>query len=106
MQEAAASGPPFSFGSLAGNGWGQGRGNDAADASAVGLLLLSAAPALAEDFTGFYAGVNAGWAFERGRDRPAEAAPGLPGSGRPDDGLPPSVARVQERRLPEPSRQR
>ncbi|MEN3213137.1 hypothetical protein PUR23_24375 [Methylorubrum populi] len=68
--------------------------------SALGLLLLCAAPAAAEDFTGFYAGVNAGWAFERGGPRDA---PGLPGSAKPEDGLPPSVARVQERRLPETS---
>ena len=70
--------------------------------SALGLLLLCAAPAAAEDFTGFYAGVNAGWAFERGGARDI-SSPGLPGSAKPEDGLPPSVARVQERRLPDPS---
>ncbi|CAO4149691.1 hypothetical protein GPNCGGLF_LOCUS3210 [Methylorubrum aminovorans] len=68
--------------------------------SALGLLLLSAAPAAAEDFTGFYAGVNAGWAFERGERDPA--TPGLPGATRPEEGLPPSVARAQERYAPEP----
>lgn len=68
--------------------------------SALGLLLLCGAPAAAEDFTGFYAGVNAGWAFEHGGSRDL-SAPGQPGSGKPEDGLPPSVARVQERRLPE-----
>lgn len=70
--------------------------------SALGLLLLCAGSAAAEDFTGFYAGVNAGWAFGRDRETGA-AAPALPGAAKPaEDGLPPSVARVQERRLPEP----
>ncbi|MEH3116879.1 MAG: hypothetical protein PGN25_04530 [Methylorubrum populi] len=73
-------------------------------ASAVGLLLSMAIPAAAEDFTGFYAGVNAGWAFERGRDAPSETGPGLTGSARPEEGLPPSVARMQEHRLPDPSK--
>lgn len=71
--------------------------------SALGLFLLCAAPAAAEDFTGFYAGVNAGWAFERGGSRDTSGGPGLPGAAKPEDGLPPSVARVQERRLPETS---
>ena len=71
-------------------------------ACALGLLLLCAAPAAAEDFTGFYAGVNAGWAS--GRDRDAAAAPSLPAEAKPGDGLPPSVARVHERRLPESER--
>ena len=72
-------------------------------ASALGLLLLCAAPAAAEDFTGFYAGVTAGWAS--GRDRyAAAAAPPLLGEAKPGDGLPPSVARVQERRLPDSER--
>lgn len=61
-------------------------------------LLLGPGPASAEDFTGFYAGVNAGWAFERGRD-PAEI--GAPGSAREAGGLPPSVSRIEERHLPE-----
>ncbi|MEE7456541.1 hypothetical protein MPAR168_10535 [Methylorubrum populi] len=72
-------------------------------ASALGLLLLCAAPAAAEDFTGFYAGVNAGWASGRDRDT-VSAVPSLPGEAQPGDGLPPSVARVQERRLPESER--
>lgn len=73
-------------------------------ASALGLLLVCAAPAAAEDFTGFYAGVNAGWGFERDRDSSIAPGPGLPGSAEPESGLPPSVARMQERRLPESSK--
>nr|WP_246714788.1 hypothetical protein [Methylobacterium sp. R2-1] len=71
---------------------------------ALGLLLLSAGPAAAEDFTGVYAGVNAGWAFERGGHRDP-SPPGAPGSARRDEGLPPSVARIQERQSPAPGRQ-
>lgn len=69
-------------------------------ASALSLLLLCAAPAAAEDFSGFYAGVNAGWAFERGDRDPS--VPGAPGAAKPEEELPQSVARVQERRLPAP----
>ncbi|CAO4165473.1 hypothetical protein [Methylorubrum populi] len=72
--------------------------------SVLGLLLLSAAPAAAEDFTGFYAGVNAGWAFERGGDPSSAIGPAQAGTGKPEDGLPPSVARAQERHLPDMSR--
>ncbi|WP_232628414.1 hypothetical protein [Methylobacterium sp. Leaf118] len=72
---------------------------------AIGLwLLLAASPAAADDFTGFYAGVNAGWAYERGRDG-AASAPG-PGSARDEDGLPPSVARIEERRRPDEASRR
>ncbi|MDR7038086.1 MULTISPECIES: hypothetical protein [Methylobacterium] len=56
------------------------------------LLALSAA-ARAEDFTGFYAGVNAGYAF--GRDREIDASAPNAASGRPSNGsgeLPPSAA--------------
>ncbi|GJE69526.1 porin family protein [Methylorubrum podarium] len=68
--------------------------------SALGLLLLCMAPAGAEDFTGFYAGVNAGWAFERGGARdPSTSEASAPA--RPDARLPPSVARIQERQSPE-----
>ena len=70
--------------------------------SALGLLLLCAAPAAAEDFTGFYAGVNAGWAFERGGARdPSTSESEASAPARPDAGLPPSVARIQERQSPE-----
>lgn len=72
--------------------------------SVLGLLLLSAASAAAEDFTGFYAGVNAGWAFERGGDPSSAIGPAQAGTGKPEDGLPPSVARAQERHLPDTSR--
>ncbi|KQQ29450.1 hypothetical protein ASF53_18935 [Methylobacterium sp. Leaf123] len=70
-------------------------------ASALGLFLLCTASAAAEDFSGFYAGVNAGWAFERGGRDPS--VPGAPGAAKPEEGLPPSVARVQERQLPTPA---
>ena len=66
------------------------------------LLLLAARPAAAEDFTGFYAGVNAGWAFARERDGAAPLPP--TGTARDEAGLPPSVARIEERHRPEPTR--
>ncbi|WP_342151390.1 hypothetical protein [Methylorubrum sp. SB2] len=62
-------------------------------------LLLGTGPAAAEDFTGFYAGVNAGWAFERGRDAAAPLPP--TGADRDERGLPPSVARIEQQRRPE-----
>ncbi|ABY31364.1 hypothetical protein [Methylorubrum extorquens] len=70
--------------------------------SALGLFLLCTATAAAEDFSGFYAGVNAGWAFESGGARDL-SVPGAPGAPKPEEGLPPSVARVQERQLPAPA---
>lgn len=67
--------------------------------TALGLwLLLGLAPAAAEDFSGFYAGVNAGWAFERGGGAPTAV---VPGPAREADGLPPSVSRIEERHRPE-----
>ena len=69
--------------------------------SVLGLLLLCTAPAAAEDFSGFYAGVNAGWAFERSGNRDP-SVPAAPDAAKPDVGLPPSVARVQERQVPTP----
>ncbi len=66
-------------------------------ATAFLALLLGIVPAAAEDFSGFYAGVNAGWAFERGRDG---TAPVPPWSAREAEGLPPSVSRIEERRPP------
>ncbi len=64
----------------------------------LGLALtgLLATPAAAEDFTGFYAGVNAGYGW--GKERPAGRnvrAP-LPAWSPPQDetGLPPSAARA------------
>lgn len=62
-------------------------------------LLLGTLPAAAEDFTGFYAGVNAGWAFARGRDGAAPLPP--TGANRDENGLPPSVARIEQRRRAE-----
>ena len=62
-------------------------------------LMFGAGPAAAEDFSGFYAGVNAGWAFERGRD--GAAAPPPTGADRDERGLPPSVARIEQRRRSE-----
>lgn len=62
-------------------------------------LLLGIVPAAAEDFSGFYAGVNAGWAFERGRN--AAAPPPPTGANREESGLPPSVARIEQQRRSE-----
>ena len=63
---------------------------------AYALLANAIAPAAAEDFTGFYGGVNAGGAFD-GTTKRAGAAPNgasPPASGPPVDGttLPPSAA--------------
>ncbi|GAB6842219.1 hypothetical protein HNR00_003784 [Methylorubrum rhodinum] len=69
-----------------------------ATAICLGLLLVTG-PAAAEDFTGFYAGVNAGWAFERGRDGAATLPP--TGADRDENGLPPSVARIEQQRRSE-----
>ncbi|MEA1832381.1 hypothetical protein U8607_09815 [Methylobacterium durans] len=56
-------------------------------------ILALSAPARAEDFTGFYAGANAGYAF--GRDREVDVAP-QNSAGRaataPGSQLPPSAA--------------
>ncbi len=62
----------------------------------LGSLLLATASARAEDFSGFYAGVNAG--YGRGHEdtkgtagTPAPAA-ALPEGRGGDDGLPPSAS--------------
>ncbi|KAB1075995.1 hypothetical protein [Methylobacterium planeticum] len=56
----------------------------------AGLAL--AGPAQAEDFSGFYAGINAGYGFQRGdKDRNAPPAPATGPAGAPADGLPPSA---------------
>ncbi|GJE43234.1 hypothetical protein [Methylobacterium soli] len=55
--------------------------------------LLLAAPAAAEDFTGFYAGVNAGYGFQRDRKSREPVWVPAPGPGASAaDGLPPSAA--------------
>ncbi|WP_407527665.1 hypothetical protein [Methylobacterium oryzisoli] len=61
-------------------------------AAASCVLWLGAGAARAEDFTGFYAGVNAGYA--RGVDRPSGTVPPsrLPSSA--ETALPPSAARA------------
>ena len=59
------------------------------------LLILGHTAARAEDFSGFYAGVNAGYAWGKGRDRSFAAPVTGPGaeSGRNGRGLdlPPSA---------------
>ena len=61
------------------------------------LALLAAAPARAEDFTGFYAGINAGYALgrdgkARGTEGPAAAPLGASAKAGPD--LPPSASQA------------
>ena len=58
----------------------------------LGLAGVTA-PALAEDFTGFYAGVNAGYGFETGdRDgRNLGPSPSAGSGSAADTGLPPSA---------------
>ncbi|MCJ2126274.1 hypothetical protein [Methylobacterium sp. J-077] len=59
------------------------------------LLVLASVPVRAEDFSGFYAGVNAGYAAGKDRDRvvTAPTAGAGAGSDRPGTGtdLPPSA---------------
>ncbi len=62
---------------------------------AAALLMsgLLAGPAAAEDFTGFYAGINAGWGRGSGPapdERPAFGA----SAPQPPSALPPSAARA------------
>lgn len=71
----------------------------------AGFALASAlsGPAAAEDFTGFYAGINAGYGWAK--ERPDNGTVGAPRPGRslpawntPEaDGLPPSAARAADR---------
>ncbi|KMO17878.1 hypothetical protein SQ03_11450 [Methylobacterium platani JCM 14648] len=62
--------------------------------------MLAATPAAAEDFTGFYAGVNAGYGWSKERNE-GGAKPGtpLPASNTPSAaaGLPPSAVRAADR---------
>ena len=69
-------------------------------ATLLGLALLAGPPARAEDFTGFYAGINAGYALGREREARA-AAPGAGPTGATGTGpaktgadLPPSAAQA------------
>ena len=59
-------------------------------------LLLTGGRAWAEDFSGFYAGINAGYAAGRERDRtvatPAPGGAAVAGRGRAEGDLPPSAA--------------
>ena len=61
------------------------------------LPMAFAGPAQAEDFTGFYAGVNAGYAF--GRDKAAQT-PDMPSlsstRGADDRALPPSALQASD----------
>lgn len=57
------------------------------------ILLLAGSAARAEDFSGFYAGVNAGSAFDRNREaRKAGSAPAPSDAAATGDDLPPSAA--------------
>lgn len=59
------------------------------------LILLAALPARAEDFTGFYAGVNAGYGWSREKDTGAApvVSSGSPsGESRAAPALPPSAS--------------
>lgn len=59
------------------------------------LLLLAALPARAEDFSGFYAGVNAGYGWNREKDTgtaPAVTRGGPSGEDRAAGNLPPSAS--------------
>lgn len=55
------------------------------------VLLVLAGGARAEDFTGFYAGINAGYARGRERDRATSAAESLSPIAKPGADLPPSA---------------
>lgn len=58
----------------------------------VSAFIGAAGTARSEDFTGFYAGVNAGYAFGKGKrnDAPAEGITSPKGTA-PPPGLPPSA---------------
>lgn len=53
------------------------------------ILLLLAGSAHAGDFTGFYAGINAGYARGHARERTTGESPAL--LGKPETDLPPSA---------------
>lgn len=61
------------------------------------LVPLGFAPARAEDFTGFYAGVNAGYAFDRDRHE-RDGAVTFPDTASSNDapGLPPSALNASQ----------
>ncbi|KMO41257.1 hypothetical protein VQ03_13080 [Methylobacterium tarhaniae] len=65
----------------------------------LALAGVLAGPAAAEDFTGFYAGVNAGYGWSRERHEGVKPGASQPAWGRPQDadGLPPSAARAADR---------
>jgi hypothetical protein len=67
----------------------------------AGLVLAGAlaSPAGATDFTGFYAGVNAGYGWKKERPAARNAGAPLPSWSPPRDadGLPPSAARAADR---------
>ena len=71
------------------------------------LLVLASVPVRAEDFSGFYAGVNAGYALGKERDRSVGIPVTEPGAGAGRTGtgpdLPPS-ARDAAAGLPRSSR--
>ncbi|PIK74315.1 hypothetical protein CS379_03255 [Methylobacterium frigidaeris] len=56
-------------------------------------------PAAAEDFTGFYAGINAGYGWSKERHEGVTTGTPLPtwDRRRATDGLPPSAARAADR---------
>ena len=57
----------------------------------LSTVLLLAGNAQAEDFTGFYAGINAGYARGHANDRTTSAAESLPSATQPGAELPPSA---------------
>ncbi len=70
-------------------------------ATLAGLVLsgLLVSPAGATDFTGFYAGINAGYGWQKERPAGRNAPAPLPSWSPPRDeaGLPPSAARAADR---------
>jgi len=74
-------------------------------------VVFAASPVAAEDFSGFYAGINAGYAFDRTDRESGIANPFVP-SVREDHRLPPSAAastlatRGQRAGAPIPTRSR
>lgn len=61
----------------------------------IGSLVLAPVPVRAGEFTGFYAGVNAGYCWDREETResgPAAPAYGSGADGSTDNSLPPSAS--------------